>query len=239
MKKGSNRYTEDWAIILPAETISFQLESESSGVDNMCGRYGFTPGEFREIRIRFNIDTDIPLFSPRYNIAPTQQAPVIANLQGANRIELFQWGLVPWWAKDPSIGNRMINARAATLADKPSFRDLLRKKRCLVLADGFYEWRKEGKGRVPMWFKRKSDGPLLFAGLWDAWRKPEGGILKSYTVITTEPNELIAPVHNRSRRYSMIALRLSGSAVARLVTHSVCSNHFRPTCWKATKFQSW
>ena len=111
----------------------------------MCDRYGFTPGEFREIRIRYNIDTDIPLFSPRYNIAPTQQAPVIANLQGANRVELFQWGLVPWWAKDPSIGSRMINGRAETLVDKASFRDLLRKNRCLVMADGFYEWHKEGK----------------------------------------------------------------------------------------------
>ena len=88
--------------------------------------YGFSPCEFREIKIRFNIDTDIPLFLPRYNIAPSQQAPVIANLQVANRIELFQWGLVPWWAKDPSIGNRMINARAETLVEKPSFRDLLR-----------------------------------------------------------------------------------------------------------------
>ena len=86
----------------------------------MCGRYGFAPGEFREIRIRFNIDSDIPLFSPRYNIAPSQSAPVITKLEGANRVELFQWGLVPSWAKDPTIGNRMINARAETLAEKPS-----------------------------------------------------------------------------------------------------------------------
>ena len=163
----------------------------------MCGRYGFAPGEFRDIKIRFNIFNEIPLFFPRYNIAPSQQAPIIANLQGANRIELFQWGLVPWWAKDPSIGNRMINARAETLVDKPSFRDLLRNKRCLILADGFYEWRKEGRSKVPMWFKRNDSEPLLFAGLWDAWRKPDGRILKSYTVITTEPNQLLAPVHNR------------------------------------------
>jgi putative SOS response-associated peptidase YedK len=185
----------------------------------MCGRYGFTPGEFRETRIRFNIFSDIPSFSPRYNIAPTQQAQVVANLQGANRIELFQWGLVPWWAKDPSIGNRMINARAETLADKPSFRDLRRNKRCLILADGFYEWRKEGKGKVPMWFKRIDGEPLLFAGLWYGWRKPDGGVLKSYTVITTKPN---AHFSRRSttacQQYSTITTRLNGLGVARLVT---------------------
>ena len=87
----------------------------------MCGRYGFAPGEFRDIKIRFNIFNEIPLFLPRYNIAPSQQAPIIANLQGANRIELFQWGLVPWWAKDPSIGNRMINARAETWLTSRAF----------------------------------------------------------------------------------------------------------------------
>ena len=111
----------------------------------MCGRYKVTPGEFSDLRLRFNLE-DIPLFKPRYNIAPTQQAPVIANLDGANCVELFQWGLVPSWAKDISIGNRMINARAETLAEKSTFKRLLNNRRCLVLADGFYEWRKEGKG---------------------------------------------------------------------------------------------
>jgi len=136
----------------------------------MCGRYGFAPGEFREIKLRFTIGGDIPLINSRYNIAPTQQAPVIARLEGANRVELFQWGLVPSWAKDISIGNRMINARAETLAEKASFRRLLKNRRCLVLANGFYEWRKEGKGKVPMWFKLKSSEPFVFAGLWDAWK---------------------------------------------------------------------
>ena len=163
----------------------------------MCGRYGFAPGEFREIKIRFNIFNDIPLFAPRYNIAPSQPAPVIAKLQGENRVELFQWGLVPSWAKEPSIGNRMINARAETLTDKPSFRNLLSKQRCLIPADGFYEWRKEGKGKVPMWFKLKKDEPLVIAGLWDSWKKPNGELLKTFTIITTGPNELIAPIHNR------------------------------------------
>ena len=138
----------------------------------MCGRYGFSPGEFREIRIRFNIDADIPLFSPHYNIAPSQPAPVIAKLQGENRVELFQWGLVPSWAKDPTIGNRMINARAETLAEKPSFRNLLGNQRCLIPANGFFEWRKEGKGKVPMWFKLKKSEPFVIAGSWDSWKKP-------------------------------------------------------------------
>ena len=163
----------------------------------MCGRYGFAPGEFREIKLRFNIGGDLPLFKPRYNIAPTQQAPVIASLEGANRVELFQWGLVPSWAKDMSIGNRMINARAETLAEKASFKRLLENRRCLVLANGFYEWRKEGKGKVPMWFKLKSGAPFVFAGLWDGWKKPDGEMLRTYTVVTTEPNEVLAPIHNR------------------------------------------
>ena len=163
----------------------------------MCGRYNFAPGEFREIKIRFNILNDIPLFLPRYNIAPSQQAPVIANLEGGNRVELLQWGLVPWWAKDPTIGNRTINARAETLAEKPSFRNLLRNQRCLIPADGFYEWRKEGKGKVPMWFKQKNGEPLVIAGLWDSWKTPNGELLKTFTIITTAPNDLIAPIHNR------------------------------------------
>jgi putative SOS response-associated peptidase YedK len=163
----------------------------------MCGRYGFAPGKFREIKLRFNIAGDLPLFTPRYNIAPSQPAPVIANVDGVNLVEMFRWGLVPSWAKDPSIGNRMINARAETLAEKPSFKRLIKNRRCLVLADGFYEWRKEGKGKVPMWFKLKTNEPFVFAGLWDAWRQPDGGLLRTHSIITTEPNEVLAPIHNR------------------------------------------
>ena len=117
------------------------------------------------LKVRFNLE-EIPLFKPRYNIAPTQQAPVIANLDGANRVELFQWGLVPSWAKDVSIGNRMINARAETLAEKSSFKRLLNNRRCLVLADGFYEWRKEGKGKVPMLFKLPGFAMIRERGTW-------------------------------------------------------------------------
>ena len=104
---------------------------------------------------------------------------------------------MPWWAKDPSIGNRMINARAETLTEKPSFRRLLENRRCLVLADGFYEWRKEAKAKVPMWFKLKRGEPFVFAGLWDSWKQPDGTLVRTYTIITTNPNEVLAPIHNR------------------------------------------
>jgi putative SOS response-associated peptidase YedK len=101
------------------------------------------------------------------------------------------------WAKDPAIGNTMINARAETLAEKPAFKQLLEKRRCLVLADGFYEWRKEGNGKVPMRFQLKSGEPFTFAGLWDSWRQPDGNLLRTYTIVTTEPNDVLSPIHNR------------------------------------------
>ena len=163
----------------------------------MCGRYDYHPKEFADLRIRWNLDRDLPLFKPRYNIAPGQQAPVAANLDGVTACQLFQWGLVPSWAKDHSIGHTMINARAETLTEKPSFRPLLGKRHCLVLANGFYEWRREGKQKVPMRFKLKSGEPFAFAGLWDSWKKPDGNLLLTYTIITTEPNEVTRPIHNR------------------------------------------
>lgn len=110
----------------------------------MCGRYTYFPGEFSDLRLTWKVDSDIPLLKPRYNIAPSQEAPVIVQAEGKRSIELFQWGFVPSWAKDPASGNKMINARAETLAEKPSFKRLLKGRRCLVLSDGFYEWRKEG-----------------------------------------------------------------------------------------------
>ena len=121
----------------------------------MCGRYTYFPSEFSDLRLTWNVDEIFGL-TPRYNIAPTQEAPVIIQADGKRTLEMFRWGLIPWWAKDPAIGNRMINARAETLGEKPAFKNLLGTRRCLVLADGFYEWRKEGKGKVPMRFKLKS-----------------------------------------------------------------------------------
>ena len=163
----------------------------------MCGRYKVTPGEFSDLRLRFNLD-EIPLFKPRYNIAPTQQAPVIANLDGANRVELFQWGLVPWWAKDISIGNRMINARAESLAEKSSFKSPAQKPPL----SGVSGWRstngvKKARAKCQCCSSSRAASRSCFAGLWDAWKKPDGQTLRTYTIVTTEPNEMLAPVHNR------------------------------------------
>ena len=131
-----------------------------------------------------NVDEIFGL-KPRYNIAPTQEAPVIIQAVGKRTLELFRWGLIPWWAKDPAIGNEMINARAETLTERPAFKHLLGTRRCLVLADGFYEWRKEGKDKVPMRFKLKSGESFAFAGLWDSWKQPDGNLLRTYTIVTT------------------------------------------------------
>ena len=110
----------------------------------------------------------------------------------------MKWGLVPSWAPDPSIGNRMINTRAETLLEKPSFKRLVSQRRCLIPADGFYEWRREGNHKVPMWIHLKNKEPFVFAGLWDSWRNAElGDVLNTFTIITCEPNSLIRPIHNR------------------------------------------
>jgi len=164
----------------------------------MCGRFTAT-FEFSDIRVRWNLDRDLPNYTPRFNAAPetSPNIPVIVRQKGVNECRFMQWGLIPSWAKDPSIGNQMINARAESLIEKPAFKDLVRSRRCLILADGFYEWRKEGKRKVPMWVHLKTNDPFAFAGLWDIWRKPDGKRVESFTIITTEPNELVRPIHNR------------------------------------------
>ena len=161
----------------------------------MCGRYTHT-NEIRDVRIQLNLD-EIFTLRPRYNIAPGQEAPVIVNTDGVRKLAMMRWGLVPSWAKDPSIGNRMINARAETLTEKPSFKRLVGKRRCLVLADGFYEWRRDGKRKFPMRIVLKDKQPFSFAGLWDLWKRSEGGELYSFTIITTEANDLLRPIHDR------------------------------------------
>jgi len=162
----------------------------------MCGRYTHTPGQIRDVRIQLNLD-EIFVCPPRYNIAPGQDAPVIVNVDGKIRPKMMRWGLVPSWARDPAIGNRMINARAETVAEKPAFKRLIGKRRCVVLADGFYEWRREGKRKVPMRIVLKDKQPFGFAGLYDVWKQPEGGELCSFTIITTEANDLLRPIHDR------------------------------------------
>lgn len=161
----------------------------------MCGRYTLASGPER-VRQRFGV-AEVPReWTARYNIAPSQDVPVIANLP-ERRVEMFRWGLLPSWAKDPALGNRMINARAETLREKPSFRAAFARRRCLILADGFYEWKKVGAGKVSMYVRLASGEPFAFAGLWESWQPREGEPVRSCTVITTEANAVVAPIHDR------------------------------------------
>jgi putative SOS response-associated peptidase YedK len=160
----------------------------------MCGRYTLTV-DIETVAKTFGVPATLET-TPRYNIAPTQEVVTIMR-NGSPHLAWLRWGLIPSWSKDESIGSRMINARAETLAEKPSFRSLLRSKRCLVIADGFYEWKKENGFKTPMYIGLKSGEPFAFAGLWDHWRNPDGQQVLSCTIITTEPNELVATIHNR------------------------------------------
>ena len=136
----------------------------------------------------------------RYNIAPTQNVAVVTQ-NGMRHLASYYWGLIPSWAKDPTIGSRMINARAETLAEKPSFRTALSRRRCLIPADGFYEWQAapDGSkgGKTPTYLHRRDSGLFAFAGLWDEWHAPDGSPLRSCTIITTTPNSVAAPIHDR------------------------------------------
>jgi len=162
----------------------------------MCGRFSST-FSFREIKVRWNLYGDLEI-APRYNIAPSQQVPVIVKTERGNEAKPMKWGLVPSWAPDPSIGNRMINARAETLLDKPSFKQLVSTRRCVIPADGFYEWRREGNRKIPVWIHLKTREPFAFAGLWDEWRDfKSGNVLSTFTIITTDPNALVRRIHNR------------------------------------------
>ncbi len=162
----------------------------------MCGRFTLkaNPAELEAAMPEFEFPQELP---PRYNIAPSQAVAVIAN-NGQNKVEFFRWGLIPSWARDASIGNKMINARAETLAEKPAFRAAYQRRRCLILADGFYEWRKEtGKIKTPMYIRIESGQPFAFAGLWESWQPASGEAILSCTIITTTPNALLEKIHHR------------------------------------------
>ncbi len=164
----------------------------------MCGRYSVTlPPD--AIRTLFRVVTGLNL-RPRYNVAPTQEAPVIGlDESGQRAVKMFRWGLVPRWSKEMPKSAPLINARAESVAEKPSFRDAFAKRRCLVVADGFYEWRQDKtvKLRQP-WRIVPTDRPgLAFAGIWEAWRKPDGEVLRSFAIITTSANARIAAIHDR------------------------------------------
>lgn len=164
----------------------------------MCGRFTLTV-TWEELMTRYLIDPESvsPFHIPRYNIAPTQMVTAIINDGSTNRIGLLQWGLVPSWAKDSSAGAKMINARSETLEDKPAYRMPFYRKRCLIPADGFYEWQKNGNGKQPFRISLKNGEVFSMAGLYDTWITPSGDKLSTCTVITTEPNQLMAPIHNR------------------------------------------
>jgi len=165
----------------------------------MCGRFAFySPAE--ATAALFGAAGTVG-FGARYNIAPTQDVAAIRNpgSEGAGlELVALRWGLVPFWAKDPAIGNRMINARAETVAEKPAFRAAYRRRRCLVLADGFYEWHRQGQVKIPYYISLANEHPFAFAGLWEQWRDKEGGdTLQTVTLVTTEANEFLAALHNR------------------------------------------
>jgi putative SOS response-associated peptidase YedK len=162
----------------------------------MCGRFTLTPSR-SALQAAFP-GLDLPAdYRPRYNIAPTQPVLALRSVDGAPRAGWLRWGLVPSWAKDPSIGNRMINARAETLAEKPSFRNAYRQRRCVVLADGFYEWTGERSARVPMRIRLTDSRPFGLAGLWERWVPEEGDPLETCTLITTTANTAVAGIHHR------------------------------------------
>ena len=163
----------------------------------MCGR--FTLISTGEVVAELFELAEVPKLSPRYNIAPTQPvaAVVCDNPSAPRRLVNLHWGLIPTWAKDPAIGSRMINARAESVATKPSFRGAFAERRCLIVADGFYEWQKVDGGKQPQYITMTDGGPFAFAGLWEHWRGPDGRHIDSCTIITTEPNEMMAPLHDR------------------------------------------
>ncbi len=164
----------------------------------MCGRFTLTLDgvALQQAFPQFRIPASL---APRYNIAPTQPVAVVPN-DGQRRVDFFLWGLIPAWAKDPRIGNRLINARAETAAQKPSFRAPFRRRRCLILADGFYEWQRApgGKGpKQPYRILLRDGRPFAFAGLWERWQAPDGSEIYSCTILTTQANPLVAQVHDR------------------------------------------
>ncbi len=165
----------------------------------MCGRFTLTASpealqrQFSWLNIPAGVQT-----APRYNIAPSQPVAVVAN-SGENRLDYFQWGLIPSWAKDPKIGYKLINARSETAAEKPTFRAAFRRRRCIIFTDGFYEWHQIAgeEKKQPVYIHMKNGEPFAFAGLWERWYSPQGDDLLTTTILTTSPNSVVAPYHNR------------------------------------------
>jgi putative SOS response-associated peptidase YedK len=163
----------------------------------MCGRFVRT-ATAKEIADLFQL-TEVPAVEPRYNVAPSQEVLAVRQTPEHRDRQLvaLRWGLIPHWADDPKIGYRMINARAETAAEKPAFRSAFRARRCLVAANGFYEWAKRDGGKQPFYIGLKDGAPFAFAGLWEHWESPEGKTLETCTILTTDANEVVRPVHDR------------------------------------------
>jgi putative SOS response-associated peptidase YedK len=164
----------------------------------VCGRYTLATGDHQAIRARFPVGEALEI-RRRYNVAPTDEVlTVTTDKQGVPRGDLLRWGLVPSWAKDPSIGSKLINARVETAAEKPAFRRAFERYRCLIIADGFYEWRRTSAGRKqPFHIARDDHQPFAFAGLWSIWHADEARTLRTCTILTTAANRAIAPLHDR------------------------------------------
>ena len=164
----------------------------------MCGRFTITLAA-DEVHEQLELGELPRDWQPRYNVAPSQPVPAVTDAQ-SRQVEWLRWGLIPFWAKDMAIGSRLINARSETVTEKPSFRQAFAQRRCLILADGFYEWQRSKEKKspsIPYHFHRKDRGAFAFAGLWERWRNPEGEELRSCTILTTAANGVVAPVHDR------------------------------------------
>jgi len=164
----------------------------------MCGRFTLR-APASAVAEQFAL-FDVAPFQPRFNVAPTQPVAVVRRMaveEPQRELAWLRWGLIPGWAADPAIGARMINARAETAAQRPAFRAALGRRRCLVVADGFYEWQKAGPRKQPYFVRLRDDRPFGFAGLWESWEGPEQAAIESCTILTTEANELVRPIHDR------------------------------------------
>src|SRR5215208_2535633 len=161
----------------------------------MCGRYAITTAP-EAIRALFGY-LEQPNFPPRYNIAPTQPVPIVRLAEGRRSFALVRWGLIPAWVKDSRTFSLLINARGESVIDKPAFRNAMRRRRCLFPADGFYEWRQEGKGKRPFFIRPRSGGPMAFAGLWETWAGPNGEEMETAAIVTTTANRTLRHIHDR------------------------------------------
>jgi putative SOS response-associated peptidase YedK len=162
----------------------------------MCGRYTLASPTER-LAEEFGVDAASIELAPNYNVAPTQQVAAVVDEGGQRRLEVLRWGLIPPWADDPGIGSRMINARSETAPGKPSFRRAFRERRCLIPADGFYEWQRTNGAKQPYYIHMEDGRPFAFAGLWESWSKGGEGEVRTCTILTTGANALVGEVHDR------------------------------------------